>query len=149
MRAVVQRVKRAEVRVGQEVTGRIAAGLCVLVGVADGDTAQDAVALADKVCHLRIMSDDAGKMNRSVLDCGGEILAVSQFTLHADASRGRRPSFVRAMAPAAAEPLFTGFCEACRAHGVTVGTGRFGAEMLVDIWGDGPVTILLDTKQAL
>lgn len=147
MRAVVQRVKRAEVRVGDEVTGRIDAGLCVLVGVADDDSEADAVMLADKVCHLRIMDDEAGKMNLSVRDTSGAILAVSQFTLHGDARKGRRPSFVRAMAPAAAAPLFDGFCLACRAHGISVETGRFGAEMLVDLWGDGPVTILLDSKR--
>jgi D-tyrosyl-tRNA(Tyr) deacylase len=147
MRAVVQRVKRAEVRVGSEVTGRIDAGLCVLVGVADDDTEADSVMLADKVCQLRVMNDEAGKMNKSVLESAGAILAVSQFTLHGDARRGRRPSFARAMAPMLAEPLFDGFCAACRAHGVSVGTGRFGAEMLVEILGDGPVTILLDTRR--
>jgi|SRR5688572_12170974 len=147
MRAVVQRVKRGEVRVGEEVIGRIAGGLCVLVGVGDDDTEDDVAALAEKVCHLRIMEDGDGKMNRSVLEIGGSILAVSQFTLHGDARKGRRPSFVKAMGPALAEPLFDSFCASCRRHGVTVETGRFGADMLVDLWGDGPVTILLDTKR--
>jgi D-aminoacyl-tRNA deacylase len=147
MRAVVQRVTRAEVRVMGEVTGRIAAGLCVLVGVGDDDTEDDAAALAEKVCNLRIMSDEAGKMNRSLLETGGGILAVSQFTLHGDARKGRRPSFARAMVPNVAEPLFDLFCAACRGHGAAVATGRFGADMLVEILGDGPVTILLDTKR--
>jgi len=147
MRAVVQRVKQAEVRVQGEVVGRVEAGFCVLVGVGDDDAPSDAEALAEKVCHLRILSDADGKMNRSVLESGGGILAVSQFTLHGDARKGRRPSFAHAMAPAVAEPLFDLFCSACRALGVVVQTGRFGADMLVEILGDGPVTILLDTKR--
>lgn len=130
-----------------EVTGRIAAGFCVLVGVGDDDAAEDALALAEKVCHLRVMEDEGGKMNRSLLESGGSILAVSQFTLHGDARKGRRPSFAKAMAPSLAEPLFDSFCNACREFGVSVETGRFGADMLVDLWGDGPVTILLDTKR--
>jgi D-tyrosyl-tRNA(Tyr) deacylase len=147
MRGVVQRVRRAEVRAFGEVTGRVDAGLCVLVGVGEDDTRDDATALAEKVCNLRIMNDQAGKMNRSVLETGGGILAVSQFTLHGDARKGRRPSFAHAMAPEAAEPLFDLFCAACRVRGAPVGTGRFGADMLVEILGDGPVTILLDTKR--
>lgn len=147
MRAVVQRVSRAEVRVGAEATGSIGPGLCVLVGVGADDTERDADALAEKVCHLRIMEDEAGKMNRSVLESGGGILAVSQFTLLGDARKGRRPSFAKALAPEAARPLFDAFCAACKTYGVVVETGRFGADMLVDLWGDGPVTILLDTKR--
>lgn len=147
MRAVVQRVSRAEVRVGTEVTGKIGPGLCVLVGVGEGDTPGDAEALAEKVCHLRILEDEDGKMNRSVLESGGGILAVSQFTLLGDARKGRRPSFAKAMAPESARVLFDAFCAACKAHGPVVETGRFGADMLVDLCGDGPVTILLDTKR--
>lgn len=148
MRAVVQRVLRAEVRVESEVVGRIARGFCVLVGVGDDDDQEDALVLAEKVCHLRVMEDSAGKMNLSLLESGGSVLAVSQFTLLGDARKGRRPSFARAMAPEQARPLFDAFVSACTAHGVPVETGRFGAEMLVDLWGDGPVTILLDSKRA-
>jgi D-tyrosyl-tRNA(Tyr) deacylase len=118
----------------------------VLVGVADGDTARDSVALADKVVNLRIFADSAGKLNLSLLDCGGQLLAVSQFTLLGDCRRGRRPSFTAAAAPALGVALFDQFVEACRAKGVSTQTGRFGADMAVDLVNDGPVTLILDSK---
>jgi len=145
MRAVVQRVSSAQVVVEGEVTGKIAAGLCVLVGVGKNDTEADAATLAEKIAHLRIFEDSAGKMNQSLLDAGGALLAVSQFTLYADATQGRRPSFVKAARPQIAEPLIERFVEYLKAAGVQrVETGRFGARMLVEIHNDGPVTILLD-----
>jgi D-aminoacyl-tRNA deacylase len=146
MRAVVQRVSSAQVTVEGELTGRIDAGLCVLVGVGKDDTEADAATLADKVVKLRIFEDEAGKMNKSVLDVGGALLAVSQFTLYADTSRGRRPSFVNAMEPRRAEQLFEGFCTAARNLGVTVANGRFRTHMSVSLVNDGPVTLLLDTN---
>lgn len=145
MRAVVQRVSEAQVTVEGELVGKIAAGLCVLVGVGQGDGDDDAASLADKITRLRIFADDAGKMNRSLLDVGGSLLAVSQFTLYGDLSKGRRPSFVGAMEPGRAEQLFESFCERCRAQGVTVATGRFRTHMSVSLVNDGPVTLLLDT----
>ena len=146
MRAVVQRVTRASVSVAGEVVGAIGPGLCVLVGVGKDDAEADAGALADKVTGLRVFSDDAGKMNRSLLDVGGALLAVSQFTLYGDVRKGRRPSFGEAMEPEAANRLFERFVAACRARGVAVETGRFRAHMLVDLANDGPVTILIDTE---
>ena len=148
MRAVVQRVTEARVTVEGDLAGRIGAGLCVLVGVGSDDGETDAVALADKVAHLRIFEDGAGKMNQSLLDVGGSLLAVSQFTLYGDTSRGRRPSFVGAMEPARAEQLFELFCASCRNLGVTVATGRFRTHMSVSLVNDGPVTLLLTTDKA-
>ena len=147
MRAVFQRVIRAKVSVGGETVGEIGPGACVLVGVAKDDEESDAVSLADKVLGLRVFEDDAGKMNRSLIDTNGSVLAVSQFTLLGDARKGRRPSFTDAMEPDRANQLFERFCAACRAGGVAVSTGRFRADMLVEIANDGPVTILLDTKK--
>jgi D-aminoacyl-tRNA deacylase len=149
MRAVVQRVTSAQVTVDGELTGRIGAGLCVLVGVGRDDDETDATTLADKIARLRIFEDDAGKMNLSVLDVGGALLAVSQFTLYGDTSRGRRPSFVLAMEPARAEQLFECFCAAARNLGLTVATGRFRTHMSVSLVNDGPVTLLLDTARAI
>jgi D-aminoacyl-tRNA deacylase len=148
MRAVIQRVTRASVRVEGAVVGQIAAGLCVLVGVAKDDTETDAGALADKVVGLRIFEDSEGKLNRSLLEVGGALLAVSQFTLLGDTRRGKRPSFGDAMEPVRANQLFERFCARCRELGIRVSTGRFRAEMLVELENDGPVTILLDTKKA-
>jgi D-aminoacyl-tRNA deacylase len=147
MRAVVQRVTSAEVSVEGELTGRIDAGLCVLVGVGQDDAEADATSLADKIVKLRIFEDEAGKMNKSVLDVGGALLAVSQFTLYADTSRGRRPSFVKAMEPGRAEQLFEFFCSTARNLGVAVATGRFRTHMSVSLVNDGPVTLLLDTDK--
>jgi D-tyrosyl-tRNA(Tyr) deacylase len=149
MRAVVQRVTHARVTVEGEVTGEIEGGLCVLVGVGKDDGEDDASALADKVVKLRIFEDEAGKMNKSLLDAGGALLAVSQFTLYGDTSRGRRPSFTLAMEPGRAEQLFESFCAACRKLGVTVATGRFRTHMSVSLVNDGPVTLVLDTAREL
>lgn len=145
MRAVVQRVTRAQVTSEGEVTGSIGAGLCVLVGVGQADGEADASALADKIAKLRIFEDEAGKMNKSLLDVGGALLAVSQFTLYGDTSKGRRPSFVGAMEPGRAEQLFESFCAACRGLGLTVATGRFRTHMSVELVNDGPVTIWIDS----
>lgn len=145
MRAVVQRVSRGAVRVGDELVAEIGRGLVVLVGVGRDDSEASARRLAEKVAHLRIFPDEADRMNRSVLDIGGEVLVVSQFTLLADTSRGRRPSFVDAAPPEQAEPLVSLFAGTLRELGLTVKTGRFGAHMLVEVFNDGPVTIILET----
>ena len=148
MRAVVQRVTRACVRVDGRVVGDIGLGLCVLVGAGRDDTTADVAYAVDKVVNLRIFPDDDGKMNRSVLDVAGGVLAVSQFTLYGDARKGRRPAFVSALEPDAAQKLYETFVDGVRAAGVDrVGTGVFGAMMEVDLVNDGPVTILLDSKK--
>jgi D-aminoacyl-tRNA deacylase len=145
VRVVLQRVKSASVAVDNEVISEIGAGLLLLVGVAVGDGATQANWLVEKVTGLRIMADEEGKMNLSVQDVGGEILAVSQFTLLADTRKGKRPSFVGAAPPEEAEPLFDYFCERLRAAGVaSVKTGSFGAMMSVALVNDGPVTIVLE-----
>lgn len=145
MRVVLQRVKTASVTVDGEKISGIGPGLLLLVGVASGDGDPEAAWLANKVAGLRIMADDKGKMNRSVIESGGEVLAVSQFTLLGDARKGRRPSFVAAAPPEEAEPLFEVFCRRLREAGVrTVKTGRFGAMMDIALVNDGPVTILLE-----
>jgi D-aminoacyl-tRNA deacylase len=145
VRVVLQRVKRASVTVEGKVVAEIGGGLLLLVGVARGDGESEADWLAEKVAGLRVFNDEAGKMNRSVLEVGGGVLAVSQFTLLADARKGRRPSFVGAAPPEEAEPLFGYFCERLRAAGVAfVRTGRFGAMMDVALVNDGPVTIVLE-----
>jgi D-tyrosyl-tRNA(Tyr) deacylase len=146
MRAVVQRVTRAEVTVDGTSVGRIERGLCVLVGVAAGDTEEDARTLADKVVALRIFEDAAGKMNLDVKEVGGSLLCVSQFTLLGDARKGRRPSFTDAMAPEPAAELFERFVAFCRSR-VPVETGRFRASMLVELVNEGPVTLLLDSRR--
>ncbi len=147
MRAVVQRVTRASVRVDAEETGSIRTGVVVLVGVGVDDDESDARWLADKVRALRIFRDEDGVMNRSLEDAGGAVLAVSQFTLHGDARKGRRPSYIDAAPPERAEPLYRSFVDALRAAGVTVAEGRFQAMMEVELVNDGPVTILLDSKK--
>ena len=144
MRAVVQRVKQASVSVEGRVAGAIERGLMVLIGVRTGDTQAEAQWLAFKIATLRIFDDDQGKLNRSVSDVGGSILVVSQFTLYADARKGRRPSYDQAAPPEAAEPLIRRFVELLQAEGVPVQTGVFRAHMLVEIHNDGPVTVLLD-----
>jgi D-tyrosyl-tRNA(Tyr) deacylase len=144
VRALVQRVRRASVRVDDDVVGAIGPGLAVLLGVAVTDTNAHADALARKIVHLRIFDDDAGRLNRSLLDVGGAMLVVSQFTLYGDTSGGRRPSFVRAAPPAQAEPLCDRFVSGARGLGVAVATGRFRATMLVEIHNDGPVTLVVD-----
>src|SRR5512139_634000 len=147
MKAVVQRVTSARVSVAGEAVGSIGAGLVILLGVASGDTEKDADFLAQKIVGLRIMADDAGKFNLSPLDKRSELLAVSQFTLLANTRKGRRPSFVDAAPPAEAERLFERFVSSLRATALKVETGRFQAMMLVEINNDGPVTIILDSRQ--
>ncbi len=146
MRAVIQRVAQASVTVDGETVGAIGRGLAVLIGVSATDSAFDAAYLADKIVHLRIFEDSAGKMNLSLLDTGGALLAVSQFTLLADCSRGRRPSFIRAAGPQAAEELYEEFVRSVRSRGVTVETGRFRTVMQVALVNDGPVTIVIDSS---
>ena len=143
MRAVCQRVIRARVVVDGEVVGEIGHGWMVLLGVGPHDDEQTAARIADKIVGLRVFEDEAGKMNRSVLDVGGAVLLVSQFTLYADTSRGRRPGFTGAAPPAIAEPLVNRVADLIRERGLTVATGRFGAQMAVELVNDGPVTIVL------
>jgi D-tyrosyl-tRNA(Tyr) deacylase len=145
VRALLQRVSRAEVRVRDEVVGRIGPGLVVLVGVGPSDDEAAADALARQVAELRIFRDDEGRTNRSLLDVAGAALVISQFTLFADTSRGRRPGFTGAAPPDQAERLYLRFAESLRGLGVDVATGRFGAEMAVELVNDGPFTIWLDT----
>jgi D-aminoacyl-tRNA deacylase len=143
MKAVVQRVARASVRVEGEVAGEVGAGLCVLLGVARGDGPTEAERLAGKVARLRVFEDGEGRFDRSLLDTGGEALVVSQFTLLADTAKGNRPSFTDAAPPGEAEPLYEAFCEALGALGMEVATGVFGARMALELVNDGPVTIIL------
>ena len=143
MKAVVQRVSEARVRVRGETVGEVGPGLCVLLGVALDDTPANAQRLAEKVARLRIFEDDEGRFDRSLLDVGGEALVVSQFTLLADTAKGNRPSFTEAAPPDEAEPLYQAFCEALREQGVRVATGLFGARMAVELVNEGPVTIVL------
>ena len=148
MRAVVQRVRRAKVTVGERVTGSIDQGLLVLLGAGAGDGAADLAYTVDKIVNLRIFADDAGKMNRSVLDIGGSVLVVSQFTLYGDARQGRRPAFTGALGPVAARDLYEQSLTAIRAAGVSrVEAGEFAADMQVELVNDGPVTILLDSRK--
>jgi D-tyrosyl-tRNA(Tyr) deacylase len=146
MRALVQRVTSASVRVEDAVVADIGRGLCVLLGIAAGDLATDADRLAQRVANLRVFEREDGRLDRSLLDIGGEALVVSQFTLIADTAKGNRPSFTSAARPESAEPLYRGFCAALAREGVGhVATGRFGANMLVEIANQGPVTIVIDT----
>ncbi len=147
MRAVIQRVHSASVRIEGRKHSEIGPGLLVLLGVERDDTAQDAAALAKKASELRIFEDDEGRMNRSVLDTGGELLAVSQFTLLGDCRKGRRPSFARAARPEAAVALYGQFVEAVRSLGVPVSTGVFQSMMDVELVNNGPATILLDSRK--
>ncbi|UCH36049.1 MAG: D-tyrosyl-tRNA(Tyr) deacylase [Armatimonadota bacterium] len=148
MRAVVQRAAWAKVAVGEKVTGEIGCGLAVLVGVQVGDTPEDAAYLSDKIAGLRVFEDADGKMNLSLQDVGGAILAVSNFTLLGDCRKGRRPSFTEAAPPEEAERLFGDFVERVRAAGLTVATGVFREHMHVEIHNDGPVTLILDSRRA-
>ena len=147
MRAVVQRVREAAVAVEEREIGRIGVGLLVYLGIGDDDTAKDLEYLAGKVAGLRIFRDADGAMNRSVLDAGGAALVISQFTLHGDVRRGKRPSFVKAMEPVAAERLYDRFVARLEELGVPCDKGVFGAMMDVSSVNDGPVTILLDSKK--
>ena len=146
MKAVLQRVARASVRVGEETVGEIGPGVCVLLGVARTDGAGQAVRLAEKIARLRVFEDENGRFDRSLLDIGGEALVVSQFTLLGNTTRqkGTRPDFSQAAPREQAEPLYEVFCDELQALGVPVATGRFGARMVVEIVNDGPVTIVLE-----
>jgi D-tyrosyl-tRNA(Tyr) deacylase len=148
MRAVVQRVRTAAVHVGDGLVGRIDAGLLAFVGVGNSDGPADVQYIASKIRDLRIFPDDQGKMNRSVADVGGGVLVVSQFTLHGDCRKGRRPSFDDAAPPALAEALYEDVVRVLRESGLTVETGRFQAHMDVELINDGPVTMLLDSRKA-
>ena len=147
MRAVVQKVTHSTVTVDGKVHGSIDRGFMVLLGVEDGDTEKDAVYIADKITGLRIFEDEEDKLNLSIEDVGGEILAVSQFTLLADARKGRRPSFIRAARPEEADDLYQFVCERIRSRGIHVEQGVFQTHMMVDLCNDGPVTILLDSHK--
>jgi len=147
MRAVVQRVSRARVTVNGEVTGEIAAGLMILIGVGRDDTSAVALTMAEKIANLRIFEDDQGKMNRSLLEVNGSALVVSQFTLYGDARGQRRPSFIAAAPPEQAKKLYEEFNEGLRTLGISVATGLFQAMMSVELVNEGPVTILLDSDK--
>jgi len=147
VRAVVQRVSRAEVRVAGDVVGRIDRGFLVLLGVADDDGQDDAIFLSHKIVGLRIFEDADGKMNLGLADVGGKMLVVSQFTLLGDCRKGRRPSFVAAAAPEKADELYKSFVAEIRGHGIEVETGQFRAQMQVDLVNDGPVTLLVDSRK--
>lgn len=147
MRAVIQRVEKASVSVEGEIKGQIGAGFLVLIGVEEGDGDADFRYIAEKVPNLRVFEDEQGKMNRSLLDVGGELLAVSQFTLLGDARGGRRPSFITAARPETADPMYERLVADWRARGIRVETGVFGAHMKVSLVNDGPVTILLDSRR--
>ncbi|MBE6032303.1 MAG: D-tyrosyl-tRNA(Tyr) deacylase [Firmicutes bacterium] len=148
MRAVVQRVLESSVRVDGKTVGSIGKGLMVLLGVGKGDEEKDAVYLAEKITGLRIFEDEDEKMNLSLADVGGSILAISQFTLYGDCRKGRRPAFTEALEPEAAERLYEVFCAKCRELGFPVEKGIFGADMKVSLINDGPVTLLLESKKA-
>ena len=147
MRAVVQRVAEAKVDVSGEVTGAIGPGYLVLLGVGEGDTQEAADYLVEKIFTLRVFNDEEGKFNLSLEETGGSVLVVSQFTLHGDARKGRRPSFIKAARPEVAIPLYEYFIAAFKARGITTAAGRFGANMQVHLVNDGPVTILLDSEK--
>ncbi|WP_203339791.1 D-aminoacyl-tRNA deacylase [Planococcus beijingensis] len=146
MRVVLQRSKKASVTVEGDITGAISSGYVLLVGITHEDTEKDAEYLAGKIAQLRLFEDEEGKMNRSILDNGGEILSISQFTLYGNVKKGRRPSFTSAARPETAEPLWQAFNDALRHQGLVVETGVFGAMMDVQLVNDGPVTILVESK---
>ena len=147
MRAVIQRVQRASVAIGGQTKASIGPGLLILLGVQQDDGPDEAKYLAEKCTGLRIFTDENDKMNRSAADMGGSLLVVSQFTLYGDCRRGKRPSFIRAARPETAIPLYEAFLDHCRASGLPVQSGEFGADMQVELVNDGPVTILLDTDE--
>lgn len=146
MRVILQRSKQASVTVDGQITGAIDKGYVLLVGVTHSDTEDDIAYVAKKIADLRIWEDDEGKMNRSILEVGGDVLSISQFTLYADTRKGKRPSFVEAARPEQAEPLWNAFNEQLKAHGLHVETGVFGAMMDVSLINDGPVTITIESK---
>ncbi|MGD9211815.1 MAG: D-aminoacyl-tRNA deacylase [Desulfobacteraceae bacterium] len=146
MRAVIQRVSKSTVSIDNHVVGQIGAGLTILLGISQDDSEKDVHYLVDKIAHLRIFEDEKGKMNRSLVDVGGAVLIISQFTLLADCRKGRRPSFIQAAAPKMADQLYKHFIERMITHGIDVQTGRFGAMMQVSIINEGPVTIIMDSS---
>lgn len=147
MRALLQRVSQASVTIDEQIVGQIGRGLLVLLGVGQDDSQVQVKTLADKIVHLRIFEDSQGKMNRSLLDIGGEVLVVSQFTLYADTRKGRRPSFTDAAPPALAQPIVEQFKNTLAAYGLKIESGVFGAHMHIELLNDGPVTIWLDSEQ--
>ena len=149
MRAVIQRVKKSSVSVDGQSVGEIDAGILALIAVGPGDSDREVLYMAEKIVHLRIFADETGKMNRSLLDTGGEMLIISQFTLYGDCRRGRRPSFTGAAAPGLAKDLILKFIRAVEGYGVPAAAGEFGAMMEVELINDGPVTLILDTGGAL
>ena len=146
MRAVIQRVSRAQVRVEGKPIGEIGAGLLVLLGVGKGDTAAEGASLLDKIVHLRIFEDEQGKMNLSLLDCGGELMIISQFTLYGDCRRGNRPGFDKAASPSLALGFYEKFIDKIGEKGVIIKAGRFGAKMTISLVNEGPVTLILDSR---
>lgn len=148
MRAVVQRVSSSKVTVGDRITGQINKGLLVLLGVTHEDTSKDVDYMIDKILNLRIFEDENEKMNLSLKDVGGELLVVSQFTLYGDCRKGKRPSFTNAARPDVATKLYEEFVQKAKNNDIVVGTGEFGAHMMVDLTNDGPVTILLESNKA-
>ncbi|NSL50177.1 D-aminoacyl-tRNA deacylase [Calidifontibacillus erzurumensis] len=146
MKVVVQRSKEANVKVDDKIVGQIQSGLVLLVGITHTDTIDDVRYMADKIVNLRIFEDEEGKMNRSLLDVGGEILSISQFTLYGDCRKGRRPNFMEAAKPDYAKQLYDQFNEVLRAKGISVETGQFGAMMDVSLTNDGPVTLIVESK---
>ena len=149
MRAIIQRVTRARVSVASRVAGEIQTGVLILLGVGRADTPESAEYLAEKIANLRIFADDAGKMNRSLVEIGGSALVVSQFTLYGDTRGGRRPSYIQAASPEEANRLYEEFVRSLRSFGVPVETGVFQAHMEVELVNDGPVTILLDSEKTI
>ncbi|MGL5050276.1 MAG: D-aminoacyl-tRNA deacylase [Fusobacteriaceae bacterium] len=147
MRAVVQRVKTASVKVDGEIKGQISEGFLILLGVKDTDTEKEVVWLANKIVSLRVFEDSDGKMNKELKDINGEILVVSQFTLYGDCIKGKRPSFIKAARPETAIPLYEKFKEIIAMKGITIESGVFGADMKVELLNDGPVTLILDTAE--
>lgn len=146
MRAVLQRVRKAAVSIDGKVVGEIGNGLVILLGVKNGDREEDAKFLADKCLNMRIFADEQNKFNLSVRDVMGDILAISQFTLYADTRKGRRPSFIEAAPPAISEPLYENFIACLKESGLNVACGKFGAMMLVEIFNDGPVTVIVESQ---
>lgn len=147
MRAVIQRVERAQVKIEEEIKGAIDRGLVVFVGISADDKTKDLQWLAEKIVHLRLFEDDAGKMNRSITDIKGEMLIISQFTLYGDCRKGRRPGFSSAAPPLVAEPYYQQFVQEVRDKGIQVATGTFQTDMQVELVNDGPVTLLLDSEK--
>lgn len=149
MRAIVERVSRASVSVNGEIIGKTGKGFLVLLGVGDGDTDEDLKYIAEKVMGLRVFSDENDKMNLSIRDIGGSILAISQFTLYGDCRKGRRPNFTSAMEPKTAERMYNDFVRILRDNGIETQTGKFGADMQVELVNDGPVTLMLDSSKII